>query len=158
MDIVGAIAGAGQTLKLIKELKSLDSSLEIAEFKAQMAELYNSVGDLRIALADANDIIQSKNNEINKLAVHTKISSNTTTIDGFKFEADRSGNAIGRAYCPKCDAVDKQFIVLVDHSVEFGKTICPVCKRPFLSKNTIIGYQSDNGAEIVRVRSDFDVF
>ena len=67
MDIMGALAVAGQTVKLAKDLRDLERDLDSASYKARMAELYGNLADIKMALTDAKEALHEKDGEIKRL-------------------------------------------------------------------------------------------
>jgi phosphomevalonate kinase len=73
MDIMGALAVASHTIKLAKEVKDLERDLDTASFKAKMADLYDNLAEIKMALTDAKEELHQKEAEIKKL--HSEIST-----------------------------------------------------------------------------------
>ncbi len=67
MDIMGALAVAGNAVKLAKDLRDLERDLDSASFKAKMAELYGNLADIKMALSDAKEELHEKEGEVKKL-------------------------------------------------------------------------------------------
>ncbi|MGG7577359.1 hypothetical protein [Rhizobium sp. Nf11,1] len=67
MDIMGALALAGQSVKLVKDLRDLERGLDAASYKSKMADLYGNLADIKMALSDAKEALHEKEAEIKKL-------------------------------------------------------------------------------------------
>ena len=83
MDILTGLNAVSTALKITKDLRDLDVSLNEAELKAKFAELYSSLADAKMALADAKIELHFK---------ELKISELRSEIEGLK-----SGDI-----CPSC--------------------------------------------------------
>ncbi|CDX53487.1 hypothetical protein MPL1032_180011 [Mesorhizobium plurifarium] len=67
MDIMGALATAGQAVKIAKDLRDIERDLDSASYKAKMAELYSSLADIKMALSDAKEALHEKDGQIKGL-------------------------------------------------------------------------------------------
>ena len=67
LDIVTALSTIGQAIKITKDLREIDRDLDAASYKAQMAELYGALADVKMALTDARENLHQKDQEIKKL-------------------------------------------------------------------------------------------
>jgi hypothetical protein len=64
MNIPEALSIASKTLELTKALRDIDHRIELAELKNKAADIYQSMADLKMALVDAHEELQSKDREI----------------------------------------------------------------------------------------------
>lgn len=71
MDIVTALATLSQAIKIAKDLRDIEKDLDSAAYKAKMAELYNDLSDVKMALTDAREAIHEREQKIKIL--ETKI-------------------------------------------------------------------------------------
>ena len=60
MDFGAALASAAQALNLAKQLREIDTGMDVAEFRAKTVELYINLADVRIALADAQEVVSGE--------------------------------------------------------------------------------------------------
>jgi len=67
VDIISGLSAASQAIKIAKDLRSLDRSVDEADFKLKLAELTEALADTRIALSEAKEDIAEKDSEIRKL-------------------------------------------------------------------------------------------
>lgn len=67
MDIVTAVSTLGQAVSIVKTLRDIDKSMDSSALKAQMAELYNDLSDIKMALTDARETIHAKDQKIKEL-------------------------------------------------------------------------------------------
>ncbi len=84
MDIAAGLALLAQATGIVKDLRAIDKSFDVALLKSQMAELYGTLADVKIALSDARETIHEKERKIKEL--------------GDKVAALTSGEA-----CPICN-------------------------------------------------------
>jgi chromosome segregation ATPase len=83
MDIITGLAAAAQALDITKKLRDLSADLDTATYRAQIAELYSNLADVKMALSDAREAIHDRDQRIRKL-------------EG-ELDASRSGDV-----CPRC--------------------------------------------------------
>jgi DNA repair exonuclease SbcCD ATPase subunit len=67
MEITTALSTASTALKLVKDLRDIERDLDSASYKAKMAELYGSLAEVKMALADAQIEIRELNEQIDVL-------------------------------------------------------------------------------------------
>lgn len=67
MDFPGTIAAIGQALGVVKAIRDIDKQYDGALLKSQMADLYSTLSDVKIALADARDEIHDRDQKIRAL-------------------------------------------------------------------------------------------
>lgn len=67
MDIAAALGALSQATNIVKALRSIDKSYDLATAKAQMAEVYGALADVKIALSDAREEIHSRDQRIREL-------------------------------------------------------------------------------------------
>jgi len=67
LDIASALTLLGQATGIVKDLREIDKGFDLAALKAQMANLYGTLADVKIALSDAREVIQEKDRKIKEL-------------------------------------------------------------------------------------------
>ncbi|MDR6591566.1 hypothetical protein [Agrobacterium tumefaciens] len=85
MDIATGLSLLSQATGVVKDLREIDKGYDAAALKAQMADLYGTLADVKIALSDARETIHERDLEIKTLEA--------------KIAALTSGEA-----CPLCNA------------------------------------------------------
>lgn len=82
---------------IAKLIKKSDSSLEVAEFKLNMAELISSLADVKIEVAELQDGLRIKDEKIRGLEAELK-QRNSLSFDGklYWMEGDKT------PFCPYC--------------------------------------------------------
>ena len=79
MDLMTGISAATQAVQLVKELRSIDRSVDEATFKLKLADLTEALADTKIALSEARETISEKDSEIRSLKEKL---SNATSGEG----------------------------------------------------------------------------
>ena len=134
MDISGAIALAGETIKLVKGLKDIDHALDKSELKGNMVQLYSDLADVKMALLDAQSALREKDDQIGKLKGDLAFSAKLVDVKGFKFQADEHGKPYGTPFCPVCEQKSSTFVRVTPaprNTGDRGSYNCPSCKSRF---------------------------
>jgi len=76
MDIATALSLLSNATGVVKDLREIDKSFDVAALKAKMADLYVTLADVKIALSDARETIHGRDNQIKQL--EDKITSLTS--------------------------------------------------------------------------------
>ena len=100
MDIATGLSLLAQATGIVKNLREIDKSFDVATMKSQMADLYSTLADIKIALSDARKTIHERDHQIRDL-------------EG-KFAALTSGEA-----CPLC-TIGKMKIAASREHPHFG--------------------------------------
>ena len=128
VDIITALATAGQAVKLAQHLRGIDKAMDAAEYKLKIADPSAALSDIKMALTDAKEELASKDTEIGKLKAQFQLSADTIEKHGFKYKKGADGEPKGSAYCPVCEQKSGHFFHLTRIS---GKDICPNCKAVY---------------------------
>ena len=67
MDISAGLTLIGQALGVVKGLREIEKGFDAAALKAQMAELYSALADVKMALTDARETIFGRDRVIKEL-------------------------------------------------------------------------------------------
>ena len=67
MDLVGGLSAAQMAINLVKDLRSIDRSVDDATFKLKIAEVIEALAETKIALSEAKETIAAKDSEIRNL-------------------------------------------------------------------------------------------
>ena len=128
MDLMTAIATAGQAIKLVQDLRGIGKAFDAAEFKLKIADLNEALADLKMALIDAKDELASKDYEIAKLKEQFRHRAELVEYKGFRYDKTKDGKPKGNPYCPVCE----QKLGLLFHLTRIlGKDSCPHCKAMY---------------------------
>jgi hypothetical protein len=102
MDWAVALAAAGQAVSIAKDLREIGKGLGEAETKLKLAELYTNLGDVKMALVDAQTEMRENDREIDDLRKSFELRATLVERGDFKFFAGPDGRAKGMAICPRC--------------------------------------------------------
>ena len=130
MDIASALAATAQALKITKELREINGEFDRAETKAKMADIYLSLAGVKIALADTQLEMKTKDEEIEDLKALLAAKKELIEVSGFKFDISQTGEATGYAYCPTCEVKSNQLFRLVECILP-NRTNCNNCESTF---------------------------
>ncbi|GEA09601.1 hypothetical protein KUL42_43620 [Alteromonas sp. KUL42] len=136
MDI-HAISTALSSIKaatdIAKLIKDSNTSLEKAEIKLQIAELISSLADAQIEVAEVQNILLSKDKEINELRVKLEIKSKIVWEKPYYFlicDDEKDG-----PYCQHCYDTNSQLVRLQGGGK--NEWFCHSCKGRFRDKNYV---------------------
>ena len=73
MDLISGISAATQAVQLVKELRSIDRSVDEASFKLKLADLMVAQADTKIALSEAREFLSEKDAEIRELKLRLDV-------------------------------------------------------------------------------------
>ena len=73
MDLISGISAATQAVQLVKELRSIDRSVDEASFKLKLAELMEALANTKIALSEARELLSEKDAEIRELKLRLDV-------------------------------------------------------------------------------------
>lgn len=120
MDIATGLTLLAQATGIVKDLRSIDKSFDLAVLKSQMAELYGTLADVKIALSDAREVIHEREQKIkgleDKIATLTSGEACPMCNEGrMKIAASRAHPQFGFAgvqertlKCDKCGHSEKR--------------------------------------------------
>lgn len=142
MDVISGLAAASQALGIARGLRTIEKGYDAATYKAQIADLINSLTDAKIALSDAKDTLAERDKEIARLKANFELKSGLVKgIGDYNFLANEDGRPVGYPVCPKCENVDGRIIQLKEHEAS-GKARCPACSDVY---NPVVCYLASGG-------------
>lgn len=100
MDIAAGLTLLGQAAGIVKDLRAIEKGFDLAAVKAQMADLYGTLAEVKIALSDAHDTIRDKERKIKE------------------FE-DKIVTLTSGEFCPICESGRMKVVESVEHP-DFG--------------------------------------
>lgn len=128
VDIMTALATAGQAIKLANDLRGIDKAMDAAEFKLKIADLTVALSDIKMALSDAKEELSSKHSEIEALKKKFARIADTVEVGGYKYSKGPNGEPKGAPFCPICEQKSGLMINIIDfRSVEN----CPNCNGKY---------------------------
>lgn len=128
VDIMTALATAGQAIKLAQDLRGIDKAMDAADYKLKIADLTSVLSDIKIALTEAKDELAAKDAEVAALKRQFQRTADTVEVKGFKYNKGEDGKPQGAPYCPVCEQKSGNLFHLTRLA---GKDVCPHCKALF---------------------------
>lgn len=134
VDIVGGLAALGNALGIVKELNQLQGELDRATLRLKIADLTGELASARITMAEAQDEMREKDNQIRKLTENFKAKAELVESRGYMYRKRRDGKPQGRPYCPRC-LQEGQLHMTVVSGKEGRPMTCPQCQRDYRHAN-----------------------
>ncbi|MEK1890739.1 MAG: hypothetical protein AAAB35_24885 [Phyllobacterium sp.] len=133
MDIAAALSILGQAIGIAKDIKEIDTSFDTAAMKANAADLYGKLADVKMTLTDARDELRDKDSEIERLKSAFAYKGTLVEERGYKYEPKADGNPRGKPFCPRCEQNLGKYYRLVGSSRTGGRgdSVCPECKTEY---------------------------
>jgi DNA-directed RNA polymerase subunit M/transcription elongation factor TFIIS len=144
VDIAATLAVLGQAIGIAKDLREIDKGLDAGEFKARMAELYGSLADVKMALADAQEELRAKDKTIADLRANFEKRADLIEVYGYKYEKGSNGQPQGLPFCPRCEQNLGRYYRLAQIAGPRGQVKCPECKSDYAH---VTGYHWQNNTE-----------
>ncbi|MDF7657653.1 hypothetical protein PUG81_01630 [Erwiniaceae bacterium L1_54_6] len=101
-DIVTGLAALKTALEIAKELKNATAAYNEAEFRLKLSDLYNSLSEARIELADAQIEIHGLNAKVKELEGKLNAPDEMVYRDGVYYRAVPLDNKPNGPFCPAC--------------------------------------------------------
>ncbi|QDP02198.1 hypothetical protein [Thalassotalea sp. PS06] len=131
-SLAAALGSLKSATELAKIIKNSGASLEQAEIKLQMADLIGALADTKIDLAEVQQILISKDEEIAKLT--TKLNTRKSVIweKPYYFVLKNNDERDG-PFCQQCYDNDEKLIRLQGGGSNLWG--CTSCKNKYKDKN-----------------------
>ena len=154
MDLVSGIAAATQAINIAKSLRTIEKNYDAAAYRAQLADLLNSLTDTKLALSEAKDCLAEREKEILRLKESFETKAKLVRGKGdYDFPSDENGKPIGYPVCPRCAQLEGRVIQLKEHE-RSGTAKCPACRDVF---NPVVCYlPSGSGHETKQDKESAD--
>ena len=125
MDLATGLAGLNAALTTLKGLRSLEKAYDQAALKAQIVDLMEHVSDAKMALLDAKEQIQARDDEI--AALKAKLVARAAMVEyrGQHYPVNAEGKPTGLPFCGACLADNG---TQVRYNEVLGNFLCPRCK------------------------------
>jgi hypothetical protein len=131
VDIMTALATAGQAIKLAQDLRGIDKAVDAAEYKIKIAALTEALADLKHALIDAKDDLATKDAEIDRLKKLLQRRAELVEHGGYSYDKGKDGTPKGLPYCPVCEQKDGLLFHLPLPPHGMSTSVCPNCKATY---------------------------
>jgi hypothetical protein len=135
--VTTALASVKTASEILKIIRGAGQELESAEYKLKLAELTETLADLRIFMSELRESLLEKDAEISSLKDALQLKATVIRHSDVYYEKDEEGKAIGSAFCPRCWEVEFKLIHLVRNARPTNKSRCPKCENLFMLKPDI---------------------
>lgn len=133
MDPISTIAAVGTALASIKTaieitqtMKASELSYTEAEYKLKLADIYNSLADAKMSIAEFKELLISKDEQIKILEEKVKEKENLQYNEKYQiYESMEDSSKILGKYCTRCYDDEKKLIRLDEQENGF---MCKKCK------------------------------
>jgi hypothetical protein len=127
MDFMTTYAAATQVVKTLRDLASVGKALDTAELRLKIADLSETMADLKLAHIEAKDDLANAKGEIERLKKLTQRKAELVEYKGYSYDKGKEGKPQGDAYCSVCMEKDALLIHLTRAK---GSTagMCPNCR------------------------------
>lgn len=109
IDIMTGLSAISETLKITKELRSIDNKIDVAELKLRLSDLIDSLLNAKEALQDAKENERSLKLDIEKLTGLLEERGKYEDENGCLYYLDDSGERDGEPFCNLCFVREEKF-------------------------------------------------
>jgi hypothetical protein len=131
VDIMTALATAGQAIKLVQDLRGIDKAVDAAEYKIKIADLTEALANLKHALIEAKDDLATKDVEIDRLKNQLRRKAALVEHGGYSYDKAKNGKPKGSPYCPVCEQKEGLLFHLSPPPHGMSMSTCPNCKAMY---------------------------
>lgn len=100
-DFAVVFSGLTSAMSIVKNLKGFEKQFDEASFKLQRAELYSQLADVKVEMADLQQSLISKDDEIRTLKEKLKVRGKMVYTDPYYQQKNSKGELEGQ-YCKVC--------------------------------------------------------
>lgn len=137
------LAGLKNATDLLKLISSSSSTLEEAEVKLKIADIFGNLADARVEIADIKLLLNEKDQKIKQLEEELRVDKEIIWHDPYYLKMNSAGKKDG-PYCQSCFDKDKKLIRLQSF-YKNGAWDCKVCKTTYLDEKW---HRLDDNAEL----------
>jgi hypothetical protein len=128
MLVIGSVLSSLKTATdIAKFIKESNVSLEQADHKLKLAELISALADAKIEIAEIQELILEKDEELKSLQNQLDVSKNIIWQEPYYFIEDDQGRH--GPYCQPCYDSERKLIRLQGSGGKIGLWICLSCKN-----------------------------
>ena len=127
MDWNAALSSLATALTVTKAIKDIDAAYDKAVYKGQIAELLNSLAEVKLSVVEARDELREKDAEISRLK--DSLAAKESLVEGpggYRWIDKGEGLKLGYPICPTCDEKEGRQVIL-KQSGGSHSTVCPRC-------------------------------
>jgi hypothetical protein len=121
---------------IAKFLRESDLSMERAELKLKLAELFGALAETKIELAALQETITAKDKRISELEDAFRAKETLVRHRDAMYVKDQHGEAVGVAYCLRCWESDHKQRQLVNDAKDFRVNACTACGQRYDDANS----------------------
>jgi hypothetical protein len=122
--VLGSLKTATDIAKFIRES---DVSIERAELKLKIADLFSALADVKMELVELQDTFAAKEQRIRELEEAFQAKGSFVRRYDAYYRADAEGNPVGVPFCLSCWEKDHRQRQLVTDAGGYRKRICTSC-------------------------------
>ena len=130
-SITAAVESVKFALGIAKDLKNATDTYSEAEHKLKVSELYSSLSEARISLADAQEEIHALENQVAALQAKLDASDDLEYRDSVYWRIKAIEGKPNGPFCPKCyegpQKKTSSMSSVKGHFSSFGKYKCNTC-------------------------------
>lgn len=130
--ITTALTAITNSIAIAKAIKNADSSLEKAELKFRIAELIESLAEVKLQTIDIKELINEKDDKISALEESLKLKPTLVRSGLAYYERAENGEPSGDPFCSHC--WETEYLAIHLHQKAIGNpnpNICPNCKNEY---------------------------
>jgi hypothetical protein len=142
IDWAIALSTASQAIKFANDLWQIDKEVTQAALKLKIADLTDTLADLKNILTEAKTDAAEKDSEIERLkTLHRRLMDDTVELAGYRYRKSQDGKepAAGYPFCNVCfqkDGVLLETVQLYEDGMPMG---CPGCGAKYTGVRTFAG-------------------
>lgn len=134
VDWVAALSGVSTALKIAKDLRDLDNSLDKAVLRSQVVSMMEQLTDVKLQIIEAREEASEKDQVIAQLRKDLNFRQTSLVDKGqWRYLANGAGLAQGFPICPVCEKKGTFLPLVQDRSRGAGGAVyvCPSCKANY---------------------------
>lgn len=132
-EITAALGAIKATTDVISGVMKADKALGEADLKFRLAEAAQTLLDARMAVMEAQSLIDERDREIVRLSDALEHKGRVVRRMSAYYDVGEDGKPVGHGYCMRCYEVDHKLRHLAYPGVALldGDVTCPACKSKY---------------------------
>ncbi len=131
IDISALMTAASSATKILKDLREIDRGINEAEYKFQIAELFETIADMKMAIIELKEEGGEKDKKIAELTRFHADKEKLVVFEGYYYTDGGDGKPAGQAHCSVC--MLEGCLILTSRARVGGGYTCPRCKANIAS-------------------------
>jgi len=125
---IGAVLGNLKTATdIAKFIRESDVSIERAELKQKIADLFCALADVKMELVELQDTFALKDQRIRELEEAFQARDGLVRRSDAYYRADSEGRPVGVPFCLRCWEIDHRQRQLVNEAKDYRVRVCVSC-------------------------------